>query len=105
MGWLLLRNHRDGGEATFSRGIVAGTVGHVILAAWILSAFVAAESSEEAGTSVMPALVEIFLTPGVLLLALVRSLDKSTRAWAGGLAVGTLAGLLLVAGVTVVIES
>jgi hypothetical protein len=38
----------------------------------------------------------VFLFPGVLVLALVRCFDKSTRVRAGGLAVGNVAGLLTV---------
>lgn len=102
MGWLL-QKHRVDTEGTFSGGVIAGAFGHVVLAVWILSAFLVADTAEEAGTSVMPALVEIFLTSGVLLLALVRSLGKSSRAWAGGLTVGTIAGLLVVAVVTIAI--
>jgi hypothetical protein len=103
MGWLL-QKHRVGAEATFSGGVIAGAFGHLVLAAWILCAFVVSDTPEEAGTSVMPALAEILLTPGVLLLALVRSLGKSSRAWAGGLTVGTIAGLLVVAVVTIAID-
>jgi hypothetical protein len=45
----------------------------------------------------MPALIELLLVPGVLILALVRSFDKYTRARAGGLTIGTLSGLLVAA--------
>lgn len=60
---------------------------------------------EERGTSVMPALIELFLVPGMLVLALVRSFDRSARAKAGGLTIGTILGLTLVAGIALAIEA
>ncbi|MER5426307.1 hypothetical protein [Streptosporangium roseum] len=43
--------------------------------------------------------------PGVLVLALVRSFDRTTRAWAGSLAIGTLLGALAVAVVTLAVTA
>lgn len=91
--------------ASLSRGVLMGVAGHVVLAVWILLAFASADHTEERGTSVMPALIELFLAPGMLVLALVRSFDRSARAKAGGLAIGTIVGLTLVAGIALAIEA
>ncbi|MER6176473.1 hypothetical protein [Streptosporangium sp. NPDC001681] len=74
-------------------------------AAWILFAVVSADPSEARGASVLPAYLEVFLVPGVLVLALVRSFDRTARAWAGGLAIGTLLGALAVAVVTLAVTA
>jgi hypothetical protein len=95
---------QGGRGANLLRGVLIGVAGHVVLAVWILLAFASADNAEERGTSVMPALVELFVVPGVLVLALVRSFDRSARARAGGLVIGTILGLTLVAGVTLAIE-
>ena len=58
----LPRNRYGSGQATFSSGVIMGSLGHLFLVAWILAAFVTADTGEEAGTSVMPALAELFLT-------------------------------------------
>jgi hypothetical protein len=87
---------RGDGRPTFAGGFLAGALGHLIVLAWILAAFASATTPEERGTSAMPVYLELCLTPGVFVLALVRSFDRSTRVRAGGLAVGNVAGLLAV---------
>ncbi|MGW0589674.1 hypothetical protein [Streptosporangium sp. NPDC002607] len=72
-------------------------------AAWIL--FASADTAEARGASALPAYLEVFLAPGVLVLALVRSFDRTTRTWAGGLAIGTLLGALAVAVVTLAVTA
>ncbi len=62
-------------------------------------------TAEARGASVLPAYLGVFLVPGVLVLALVRSFDRTTRAWAGGLAIGTLPGALAVAVVTLAVTA
>lgn len=74
-------------------------------AAWILFAVASADTAEARGASVLPVYLEVFLVPGVLVLALVRSFDRTTRAWAGGLAIGTLLGALAVAVVTLAVTA
>lgn len=98
------RASRGNDNPTFSGGVLAGAIGHLVVAAWILAAFATARTPEERGTSAMPAYIEVFLTPGVFVLALVRSFDKSTRARAGGQAIGNLSGLLAVAVVALMVR-
>jgi hypothetical protein len=75
----------------------------VLLAALILGAYAQSAGSERR-TSAGWALVEIFLFPGALILAFVRSWDPSTRQWALGVLLGTVGGALLVAFVTLVVD-
>lgn len=74
-------------------------------AAWILFAVAWADTAEARGASVLPAHLEVFPVPKALVLALVRSFDRTTRAWAGGLAIGTLLGALAGAVVTLAVTA
>jgi hypothetical protein len=103
MAWLPGKS-RSSGTPGLSGGVLAGAAGHVALAAWILLGFAAANTAEERGASVLPTFLELFLAPGVLVLALVRSFDRRTRARAGGLVIGTVLGLLLVTAVTLTVQ-
>lgn len=47
----------------------------------------------------------MFLVPGVLVPALVRSFDRTIRAWAGELPIGTLLDALAVAMVTLAVTA
>ncbi len=64
-----------------------------------------ADTAEARGASVLPAYRQVFLLPGMLVLALVRAFDRTTHARAGHLETGTLLGALAVAVVTLAVTA
>ena len=84
-------------DRRFGIGVLAGVAPHLGLTTLVLLSYSAARSDEEHEFAIMPVFLELFLTPGVLVLVLVRAVTKRTRSWAKGLFGGTGLGLILVA--------
>jgi hypothetical protein len=95
---------RGGSDARMLLGASLGVAPHLVLAALMLLSYATATSHEGRATSSLPALVEVFLVPGVLLYAIRRCFAAATRDRAVGLLGGTVLGALVVAAAVSFVE-
>lgn len=91
------------GNASQVKEIIGAVSPHILLTVLIIGSYLQTEGSERR-TSAGWALVEVFLFPAGVLIALFRFASRRTRGRALGILVGTVVGALLVVCVALAVD-